>query len=198
MIIGLGILGVCVAFLFLLVLSLMREVVLWRGEVDAISTLIKHPPQPPFIGSAAPAPLIEALSRVQPAIAVSSRIVAFVAPECAGCEHFVRQSHAAIAEGRVRRDDFVFILYGDEEEQRRRRFRAFVDDLPGRSIIDEAGRLGSVCEVRATPSVFVISSTNDAVAFDMKGNIEWALSHLAEGAGTTQDRPQLQAAGVAS
>jgi hypothetical protein len=147
-VVGLGVLGVCVAFLFVAVLSLMRKVMVWRGEVDAIRTLIR---------SAAPAPLIEAVSRSQPATGFGPRIVAFVAPECGGCERFVRESRAAVTEGRAHEDDFVFILYGDEEEQRRRRFREFLDGLPGRSIIDEAGRLGSVCDVRATPSIIVIS-----------------------------------------
>jgi hypothetical protein len=41
-------------FLALAVLGSMRETVLLRGEVEALSQLIKNPPPPSFIGSTTP------------------------------------------------------------------------------------------------------------------------------------------------
>jgi hypothetical protein len=65
-----GVLGIVVLLLFLVILGVMREVVILRGEVTALTQLITIPPAPSFLGKRVP----NALARKLPSNLAASSI----------------------------------------------------------------------------------------------------------------------------
>jgi hypothetical protein len=175
-VIALAVVVLCIAFLLLVVLSLMREIELLRGEVAAVTTLVKNPPPPSFIGDVAPARMKQVIERELSCDTGSSRqILAFVTPSCGPCENLVSGMAVAIRDGRLNRDDILFAIFalplsGWEQWSRK---------IPARAIADIEGRLAGACEVRATPAMFVISRHDWKVLdFNLEGEAEWAISRL--------------------
>ena len=109
----LAILGaLAVASLFVLILGVMREVVIMRGEVTALSQLITDPPPPSFLGQRLP----DALSRrLAPPEANTSGtpgtwVVAFLSPGCASCKSVLDDVAAAVEDGTLKRGDVRFVV----------------------------------------------------------------------------------------
>lgn len=177
MVVVLCLIGVVVTFLLLVVLALMREIVLLRSEVAAVSALVKNPPPPSFIGEQAPDALRRVIAAELPGDSSGQQLVAFVTPSCGPCESLADGIGAAISEGRIVRDDVLFVIWalphsGWERWSRR---------LSARAVPDIDGRLARACEVRGTPAVFVVSRTSWLVLdYNMKGDVEWAVSRLTE------------------
>lgn len=59
-----GILTVAILLLFLVILAVMREVVILRGEVTALSQLIVDPPVPSYLGQKLPRALARRLEEM--------------------------------------------------------------------------------------------------------------------------------------
>jgi hypothetical protein len=174
--IALALLGALTLFLALAVLGSMRETVILRVEVEALSQLITSPPPPSFIGGPAPGDLRRLLESIEPMWTdPGSSLVAFVTPGCRPCDDVATELSRAAAEGQIREDDLLFVVWASETNEVRR----FAARLPGRTIIDSDGDLARTCEVRATPT-FLIVSRNDftVLDFNAEGGVEWILERL--------------------
>jgi len=156
----------------------MREVVLVRGELEAFGQLVKRPPPPSYVEAALPASLVGVLEETRASAGDDGRLmVAFVSPGCKPCEDLVLGLSAAADEGKLRREDMFFVVWAltDAEAER------MVPDLPGRAVSDSGGSLARVCEIRGTPTVFVVSRSDYHVLdYDMEGDTQWVLSHLTD------------------
>lgn len=93
-------------FFLLAVLGAMRETVLLRGQVEALSQLVRHPPPPSYVGGRAPEALVRAIEMAgETAVADGPLAVAFVSPGCAPCEDLVAGLAAAVEDSEVGRED---------------------------------------------------------------------------------------------
>ncbi len=161
------------------VLGVMRETVILRGDVRALSSLITHPPAPSFLGEALPAPAAHQLSALARDAASDhhgeSHILAFLSPDCSGCSGLVAEIAAAIEVGTLSADrveesiSFLVASYEVEEPSVARAARGL-----GAVLIDQNAEMGKVCEVRHTPTLMQIRLP-DAIVVDYSvgGGIEW-------------------------
>lgn len=55
----------------------------------------------------------------------------------------------------------------------------FASQLPGHTLIDENGDLARRCEIRATPTIFIVSRSDFTLAdYNPEGDVEWILNRL--------------------
>jgi hypothetical protein len=173
--IALILLGGLTLFLALAVLGSMRETVLLRGEVDALSQLITSPPPPSFVGGPAPDDLRRLLESIEPmSTHPGSSLVAFVSPGCKPCDDILTGLSRAAEEGQIRSDDLLFVVWAEETNAVRR----FASQLPGHTVIDDSGDLARKCEIRATPTLLLVSRDFTVVDYNPEGGVEWILSRL--------------------
>jgi hypothetical protein len=154
----------------------MRETVLLRVEVEALSHLITTPPPPSLIGGPAPGDLRRLLESIEPvSIHPGSSLVAFVTLGCRPCDDVATELSRAAAEGQIREDDLLFVAWASETKAVHR----FAAGLPGHTIIDSNGDLARTCEVRATPTSLIVSRNDFTVLdFNAEGGVEWILERL--------------------
>jgi hypothetical protein len=162
-------------FLGLAVLGSMRETVFLRGEVAALSYLMKNPPPPSYLGGSVP-DVIRGMLESEPVSSATARwLVAFLAPGCGPCEDIVTGLSDAVQQGDVRPADLFFVVWAERTRQTER----FASRLPGRAVIDDTGVLARKCEVRATPMLFIVSRDDFAVTdYSPEGGVEWILKRL--------------------
>lgn len=174
MVVGLGVLTV---FLLLAVLGAMREVVLLRGELEAFGQLVKRPPPPSYVDASLPSALVGAIeAALVPCENDDRLVVAFVSPGCKPCEDLVQGLALAAEQGELRREDLFFVVWAARDEDAER----LVPDLPGPGVSDSGGSLARASEIRGTPTVFVVSRSDYQVLdYDLEGEPEWVLRHLA-------------------
>lgn len=175
------VLAVLLLALIAVVLGVMREAVILRGDVKALSSLITYPPAPSFLGEALPAPAARRLPVLAQAGASDrprdgdSHIVAFLSPDCSGCSGLVSDIAAAVEAGRLPAEQveesisFLVASYEAEEPAVAHTARAI-----GEVLIDANAELGKACEVRHTPMLMAIRLP-DAIVVDYSvgGGIEW-------------------------
>lgn len=177
MLVALVVTAVATVFLYLVTLTLMREVVLLRGEVDSISTLIKNPPPPSFVGELAPAGLRDLIRQSSPDQHDGLQIVAFVRSGCGPCQSLVGGLSSAIESGRLDPQRLLFVVQTNGGPESRR----FAASLPAYGVSDLDGSYARLCEVRGTPSLFAVDrSTGMVIAFNAGGDPEWVTSRLTE------------------
>lgn len=166
-----------VVFLLLALLGVMRETVLLRGEVKAFQDLIRRPPPPKFVNGHMPEALTRALAPRLPFAPGSHQLlVAFVSPGCAPCEETVDALAAAVADGRVRHEDLAFVVWVLDETEG----ELFSPRIPGAFVLDSTGELSRACEVRATPTLFLVERDSYRVLdYSLEGTPQWATSRLA-------------------
>lgn len=164
------------SFFCLAVLGAMREVVLLRGEVKAFRDIVQRPPPPSFVHERIPAALIAELEGALAADRVSDRlVVSFVAPGCGPCEALVDGLAAAVANGKVDRDDLGFVIWTMEADAG----RLLQSRVPSPAIVDAGGALSRACEIRGTPTVFLVSRVDYSVLdYTLEGTAEWVISRL--------------------
>lgn len=167
-----------ILFVALVVLGVMREVVILRGEVAALSQLITDPPPPSFLNERLPDALSRRLAFVTEGRRTPSRphVVAFVSPGCEGCTALVRELRVAVGEGRVDPGAVSFVVtWADSAEPDVYHEAAAVAD----TVLDADGALARVCEVRATPTLLAVESQGLTVfAHKAGGDPEWVGSVL--------------------
>jgi hypothetical protein len=167
--------------LMAVVVGVMREAVILRGDVKALSSLITNPPAPSFLGEALPAPaarrlpaLVRGASSDEPRPG-DSHILAFLSPDCSGCSGLVSDLAAAVKSNALSADrvgqsiSFLVASYEAQEPTVASAARAV-----GEVIIDANAELGKACEVRHTPMLMEIRLP-DAIVIDYNigGGIEW-------------------------
>ena len=178
-------LAAAVVFLFLVILGALREVMLLRGEVAGLSQLITHPPTPSFLssgngGAKAPDALIQAIREAVPAPIPPRELVAFVSPGCGPCDALARDISALIDRDPTARqlgDAILFVVGAPTLKEA----EAFAVRLPGRTHIDRNIALRRACEVRGTPTLFLVSTTDFHVTdYTVEGDMRWITTRLAQ------------------
>jgi len=175
-------LAAAVGFLLLVVLGALREVMVLRGEVAGLSQLITDPPPPSFVhadngsDTRAPDALIRALQEANPLPMPSRQIVAFVAPGCGPCEDIARDVSALLNNGGGYRSEELLFIVGAPRMSEAQDFAAH---LPGRTILDRGAVLRRACEVRGTPTLFLVSAPDFHVTdYTVEGDAQWIATRL--------------------
>lgn len=181
--------------LFALVLVVMREAVILRSQVTALSQLIISPPMPSYLQDRLPEPLVCGLAFGDAPKPREAHLAIFLDSGCAGCDQLAAELRQAVALGQVRPSQITFIVSAASEDaetfQKARR-------TGGRTVLDTTGGLLKAAEVRGTPSQLAFWR-DTMVAFDSKlgGDVEWTLHRLDQSrsqhasVGSLQDPVQL-------
>lgn len=168
--------GGLTVFLLLAVLGAMREIALLRSDVRVFRELVQRPPAPSFVGERMPEVLARELQRVAWSQGGSDQqVVAFVSPRCRPCEVLADDLAALVGDDPRRGDEITLVVsaYDDDEAER------FASRLPLRTIVDRGTTLLRACEIRATPSVFVVSRADYSVLdYSAEGSSEWVLEQI--------------------
>lgn len=173
--IAIAVLGVIVVFLLLAVLGAMREVVVLRGDVKGFTDLVQRPPAPTFVAEHGhlPAALIK---RMPPASGSFARhLVAFLSPGCQPCQDLASGLAGAVGEGHLGADQMSIVVWAFTYEEAER----YATRLGLPAILDGDGQLSRMCEIRATPTLFVVSTENYKVLdYSPEGSTEWVISRM--------------------
>jgi len=168
-------LGALLAVLFLAVLGAMRETVRLRGEVNVLADLVRNPPAPSYVGGRAPDALVRALESLDGPGANGLRAVAFVSPGCAPCEELVEGLAIAIDETEITPDELVFAIWAASPEHAEQ----FAPRIPSPFVLDGTGLLSRACEIRATPTVLMVSQDDyNVVEYSLEGDTQWVINRL--------------------
>lgn len=161
--------------LWLALLGMMREIVLLRSDVKVFRELVQQPPAPSFVGERAPAALTAVLAD-RPATARQERqLVAFLSPGCAPCEELADELAEAVKARRLAYEDVLVFAWAYSEEDAAR----YANRLPLETVVDHQGKLSRACEVRATPTLFIVSRDDHTVLdYTPEGRSEWILDRM--------------------
>jgi hypothetical protein len=173
--IAIAALTVVVVFLLLAVLGAMREVVVLRGDVKAFTDLVQRPPAPTFVAERDRVPA--ALSKRLPHATESSErhLVAFLSPGCQPCQDLASGLSAAVEEGHLAREQLTVVVWAFTHPEAER----FASQIALPCILDGDGKLSRLCEVRATPTLFIVSADNHKVLdYSPEGSTEWVISRM--------------------
>lgn len=178
MLITIILLTVGVLLLFLLLLGVMRETVILRGEVTALSQLITNPPMPSFIGHPLPLVLADQLRPLIPSDKYSrhAHIILFMRGECNGCDELAMQVRNAIQTGTISKEDISCVVVAPSKDVQVFKLAQAITLSP---ILDPIGKFLKACEIKGTPSQIAVWTDNLQV-FDYKlgGDITWIYEKL--------------------
>lgn len=164
------VLAAAVLFLFLTILGTMREVTLLRGEVAAFRQLILKPPVPSFATGPLPAVATEALSAL-PSRDDRTHALLFLSQGCGGCDDLVRKMGAAIRSGAVSSDDFTFVISAASRDSG---LVTAASAVTSRVLLDASDEIFKACEVRSTPTLFIVAGSSPQVTdYVFGGDVEW-------------------------
>lgn len=150
-------------------LGAMREVVLLRNEVRALTRLVTKPSHPEYLGDQVPRSLADA---IPPELAATgAAVVVFVAPGCGGCDELLRR----LVIGRAPQDRVLLVTTGaeDYEPLRAAEGAGFLVNK------DATGALFEASEITATPALLAVDTTT-GLAYDyvVGGYLTWIRSVL--------------------
>lgn len=172
-----GILTVAILPLFLVILAVMREVVILRGEVTALSQLIVDPPVPSYLGQKLPRALARRLEEMAGGLAPSRRVhaVLFLKNACEGCNDLVADVRRAVGDGILDREDISFVVAAGEEAPIARAAQSISRSV----VLDPGGKLLDESEIRATPTVLTVrGDTLDVLDYKLGGELGWIIDQL--------------------
>lgn len=161
---------------FLVILGVMRELVILRREVTALSRYIFDPPEPSYMGRRMPRGLVEKLTRQWRGRAAGDRnhVLVFLSIGCGGCNQLIADIGKAIERGAFFRDDvsFVVVTGADQDDESSVIEKARL--VSSTVVLDPGARLTVEAEVRATPTLLAIrTDTLEALRFSVGGGIQW-------------------------
>ena len=163
--------------LFLAVLGVMRETVILRGEVAALSQLILVPPDPPYIRDIAPLELRNALMRLDnPSDRPERLLVLFLSGGCSSCQRVVRELGAATSAENLPATSVVGVVSKSTD---RDGVHTSLVRLGARILNDPSGSLTKACGILITPSALEIS-TSDFTVLEFEGGVteQWLLNRI--------------------
>lgn len=162
----------------LCVLAALREIVILRGDVHALSQLITTPPEPAIMNAALPRRLAnlvyEASSLAGPGARSATHCVVFASEDCGPCRDLlVRLEKAAENYSDLRANVSVVVKVGAGQKSRiegtlRR---------AGIQYVRDSGELAKECGVRGTPmTVGVNSATGIVTEYTYGSDEQWIIS----------------------
>jgi hypothetical protein len=175
--------AVCIVTLFLIVLSTMREIVILRGEVAALSQLITKPPTPTIIGSPLPGSLQAAVTKT-PSNGrtnghASLHVVMFLNDTCGSCTALVEAVHASVIAGKIDPFRLICVVHGRLDDH----LAVPLREVGVNVVHDPQGTLTEECGVRRTPMLLsVLDVDGNGVDYVYGGDVKWILGQLQYGA----------------
>jgi len=178
MIIADGILLVGLALLLVVILGTMRETVILRGDVAALSQLITNPPQPSYVGTRIPALIESAVGLGEYVSRCDSRthVLLFLRIGCNGCESLLIALQEAVHRESVPPSGISCVVAAPTEDapvfQMARRVSENV-------VLDRDGTLFKGAEVRGAPTQLALW-VNTLEVFDCQlgGDVGWIMERL--------------------
>jgi hypothetical protein len=171
-----GVLVALLVFFCLAILGTMQEVVALRSEVKLFRDIVQHPPPPAFVGGPAPSEMVE-LMRSGVASDSDKHVVAFIAPGCGPCEDLASGLTTAVSEAAFSARDVSVVIWAATADGA----HEFADRIPLATVLDVGGKISRRCEVRSTPTLFLVSQSDLTVAdYSPEGSLEWIKTRLAE------------------
>jgi len=173
------VLSVAVGVLFLVVLSLMREIVLLRGEVAGLTQVITIPPTPSIIGQRLPTEILSTITAGlagDPEEESSDHAVLFLSPGCGGCDNVVRELESALADALIVHSRITAVVPASPHAQE----VAAPLRSHGVTVISDRGvNLFEACDVRGTPMILAVAtSSGQAVDYTYEGGVAWILESI--------------------
>lgn len=179
---GIAVIVLADVILFILALTFMREVVILRGEIVALSQLITTPPTPRLIGRVVPAALLE---RTAMALRQSgSHVVIFLSDTCGSCSDLVREVTPLVAGGELNAKHITCVV----ESRSAKTSVAAPLAMHGVEVVeDREGRIATECDVRGNPMLVSVNpQTGEATDYTYGGGARWILGHTSEGEPTPE------------
>jgi len=192
--------GIVLAALLLMIvvmLGVMRETAILRGETASLKQLIIDPPAPSFIGDKLPDVLAQHLTFFadqgdmgQRQALARAHVILFVKPNCEGCEALIAQVKGAIAAKLIAQDDLSCVVLATSEEAHHFQLARSVSR---NTVLDPQGDLLKACEVRGTPTQLAIwADTLHVFDYTMGGDVEWIRQRLQASQGIAAAPPLLE------
>ena len=171
----------------LALLAVMRETVLLRADVHALSQVITKPPDPEILGSPLPRPVRD-IANPQGEFLVGDaapRVTGFLSVACGNCLTLVEDIHSAAARNPELYRQVSFVLTAKPGQ--RSEVGALLERLPFAVLHDTDGTVARACDVRGTPMlVSWVPSDNDRVQdYVYGGSAQWVLDRTATAAAGT-------------
>lgn len=152
-------------FLVLVILGVMREVVLLRGEVVSLANLVTRAPQPSYLGQQLPAPLIQALE-ANNAVPDGGALL-FLSSDCSGCLALLEEVWNKLGQ----LPQLTCVVKAKTAADH---VAAQAKRVAGSVVIDINGELLRVAEVVSTPSgVAFRPGSYETYEFSAGGDEEW-------------------------
>ncbi len=174
------ILAMITLFLLLAVLGTMREAIILREHVAALSQLIVKPPAPSFLHQPLPDVIADRLSlpgRLRER-SHQSHVILFFSAGCNGCAAFIPRLQEVVNEDLIDSSQLSCIVSASSENEP---VYQLARAVCGTAILDRQGQLAKALEVKMTPVQFAISThTLEVVDYTLGGDVEWIRQQLQE------------------
>jgi hypothetical protein len=163
--------------LVLVLLGTMREVVILRGDIKALSQLITNPPAPPYLGKRLPAVLVNHIPIKQSASRdPQCHIVLFLRAECGGCEALCLRLEQEILSEIITKNDISCVVYTNS---RLSSIFRHAQSISNTVILDDKGKLVDECDITGMPTQLAIwVDSLEVFDYQVGGSVEWILTRL--------------------
>ncbi len=158
--------------LVLTILAVMRETMILRGSVAALSSLITIPPDPTFIGGALPSDLHSAVSERLQSVrgnGMKPVVLGFLGRSCTTCEHLITELSGTSSD-LLEQAQFVLVIRGSSTHDRLYRLAA---QTSASIVLDPRGHLFDLAQVRSTPGCFVLSHELKVREYKLRPDASW-------------------------
>lgn len=166
------------AFLLLAMASIMREIVLLRGDTAALSQLITNPPRPDIIGELVPAQL--RVNLVMPSkcndgdsAGGTQRVILFVSDSCGSCQELATSLEPLLLRRELLPSDLTCVTQAPDGGKLSQEFRRL-----GVNVVLDKGELAKECDVRGTPMLLAVNGNGSAIDYTYGGGVEWIQRRL--------------------
>lgn len=171
------VLAVVVVLMLLMVLGVMREVLILRGHVTALSQLITHPPAPSYLGAKLPHVVVPYLGSVSQSGERSPHVVLYLSKGCGSCASLIADLRTAIDLGQVPASDISCIVGAQSEGDE---IYSAVVATGCRTTVDAGGEIYDVLELRGTPTQLAMwTDTAEVFDYHLGGDMQWIRERLA-------------------
>lgn len=149
--------------LTLIVLALMREVVILRGDIRALVQTVTGASLAPTLAPSAPQPLLRDVQEAKHDF--DEELVVFLSEHCSGCDELVDALHELALDG-----GFTAVVRGRATPE----FKGRLVAAAGRVIDDARGRVFTGMGVTATPTAVIVDRPGgEIVDFSVGANRTW-------------------------
>lgn len=162
-------LGFADVILLMLILGVMRELVIARSEVTALSQLITRPPAPSYVGTVLPEAVVRKLKLI-PGARREPQAILFLASGCGQCESLMSELAEAIHDGLLAAAGIHCIIAARSDSDPLVRSAAALSNVA----VDLTGQVLQTAQVYGTPMQIAFwSDTFQVFSYKFGGDVEW-------------------------